>query len=57
MAGHDSLSVEYYDKGSKGWKELLRKGINAANVKWGPHGKMLVAMGTEGALYALGESK
>jgi len=54
MAGADSLIVEYYDKGSKGWKELLRKAINTANAKWGANAETLVAINTEGSLFVLG---
>lgn len=56
VAGHDSLLVEYYDKGSKGWRELLRKALNTADVKWGPRAEKLVAMNTQGALFEVGPS-
>lgn len=52
-AGQAGLTVQYYDKSAKTWSEPLRRALSASAVEWGPQGKSLVVLTTDGAITVL----
>lgn len=54
-AGPSGISVEGYNKSSKAWTELLRKGeAGAVALGWGPDAKTLVAVKGDGVVELFG---
>lgn len=51
--GQGFVAVEHYSKSSKSWSELVRRALNAVDVKWGPKAQSIVALATDGSVSVL----
>lgn len=51
--GQGFVAVEHYSKASKSWSELVRRALNAVDVKWGPKAQSIVALATDGSVSVL----
>ncbi len=52
--GPGGLVVNQYSKSSKAWTEVLRKAVQAVDVKWGAKANALVALTSDGDVNVLG---
>ncbi|KAF2421558.1 cell cycle control protein [Tothia fuscella] len=54
VAAKGGVAVVGYNKGSKSWRELVRKAVRGSEVAWGNKGSSLVLLDGEGGLVTLG---
>lgn len=53
-SGPRGLTVSQYAKASKSWSEVISTAVPATAVAWGPEGKKLITVSSEGVVTVLG---